>query len=115
MNGAAPGARLLGAGLLIVSLCLSAGCTAMLMGGGGTGGTSGGGATDDGRLAERVSAALVADAEIDASDITVEASRQVVFLRGSVPTAGQRVRAGGVAAAVDGVGAVRNHLRVPTD
>ncbi len=113
MNIAGLSVRVLGAGLLVAGLCLSAGCTAMLMGGGNPG--SAGAATDDARLAERVSAALMADATIDARTVSVEASRQVVFLRGSVPTASQRVRAAEVAAAVDGVGAVRNHLRVPTD
>lgn len=106
--------------LLAAGLVLSVGCTAMLMGGGQGGGAGGGaggaaGEVDDGRLVERVMAALVAETAVEAGGIEVEASRQVVFLRGSVPTAAQRMRAAEVTAAVDGVAAVRNHLRVPTD
>ncbi len=102
--------------LLAAGLVLSVGCTAMLMGGGQGGGAgSAAGEVDDGRLVERVMAALVAETAVEAGGIEVEASRQVVFLRGSVPTAAQRMRAAEVTAAVDGVAAVRNHLRVPTD
>lgn len=102
--------------LLAAGLVLSVGCTAMLMGGGQGGGAGGAaGEVDDGRLVERVMAALVAETAVEAGGIEVDASRQVVFLRGSVPTAAQRMRAEEVTAAVDGVGAVRNYLRVPTD
>lgn len=111
MMAVMPVPRLLSTGLLSLCLLLT-GCTAMLMGGGGR---DSGSRASDAVIAGRVSSALEADAGVDASGISVEVSRQVVFLRGTVPSAAQRVRAAEVAGRVTDVAAVRNHLRVPAD
>jgi osmotically-inducible protein OsmY len=100
--------------MAMLALLSLGGCTAMLMGGGGQGG-GGAGTASDSAILEQVRSALANDMSVDNSNISVEVSRQVVFLRGSVPTATQRVRAGEVAASIGQVAAVRNHLRVPAD
>lgn len=98
--------------VMLTLVSLSA-CTAMLMGGGG--GSTGTDPGSDAVIMDRVRSALAADTSVDDSNIEVEVSRQVVFLRGSVPSAAQRVRAGEIAANAGQVAAVRNHLRVPTN
>ena len=100
---------------LLYVLWLS-GCTAMLIGGGGTQtGTSAAAGTADSAIARQVRAALHGSgiSNVEAKDIMV--NRQVVTLRGVVPSVEQRVRAAEIAGRVEHVAAVRNYLRVAAD
>ena len=99
---------------LLYVLWLS-GCTAMLMGGGAGGQTGTAAAPADSTIARQVRAALHDNgiSNVEAIDITV--NRQVVTLRGVVPSAEQRVRAAEIAGRVEYVASVRNYLRVDSD
>ena len=103
--------------MAMLALVLLNGCTAMLMGGGAHqgGGSARADASTDTAILAQVRNALAADTSVDGSNIAVEVSRQVVFLRGSVPSAAQRVRAGEIVGNLGQVAGVRNYLRVPTD
>ena len=65
-------------------------------------------------LGQRVLDALRSDSGIDTSGIEVEVKKVsgAVTLLGSIPTLAQHHRAGEVAASIDGVSIVHNHLRV---
>ena len=65
-------------------------------------------------LEQQVLAAIRADDGIDASGIEVEVKKVsgAVTLLGSIPTLTQHHRAGELAASIEGVSIVHNHLRV---
>ena len=65
-------------------------------------------------LGQHVRAALRDAADIDASGIDVEVKKVsgAITLLGSIPTLAQHHRAGEVAASIEGVSIVHNHLRV---
>jgi hypothetical protein len=113
---AASAQRAVAAALPLLYVLWLSGCTAMLMGGGGAQtGTSGAAGTADSTIARQVRAALHGNgiSNVEAMDITV--NRQVVTLRGAVPSAEQRVRAAEIAGRVEHVASVRNYLRVAAD
>ncbi|MCE1240625.1 MAG: BON domain-containing protein [Azonexaceae bacterium] len=64
------------------------------------------------QLVERIEEALHHDAALAGSHFVVALDGQVVLLRGSVPDERTLHRALGRAAAVPGVGEVRNHLEI---
>jgi hypothetical protein len=63
-------------------------------------------------LAQRVKQALEGEAKVQAAGIDVTAAEGRVTLWGTTATAGERNRAGQVAAKVDGVKSVDNQLKV---
>jgi hypothetical protein len=67
----------------------------------------------DARIWEDVCERLTADADVDASDITVDVSQGEVTLRGTVESRRVKRRAEDLAEDVSGVRDVHNHLRLP--
>lgn len=63
-------------------------------------------------LAQRVKQALEGDGKVQAGAIDVTAKEGRVSLWGTTATAGERTRAGQIAAKVDGVASVDNQLKV---
>jgi hyperosmotically inducible periplasmic protein len=66
----------------------------------------------DASITSEVKTVLLADDRIKAYGINVDTKRQVVYLKGSVPTASERSRAVSKTRGVKGVKAVVNMLRV---
>lgn len=66
----------------------------------------------DAELASRVKAALGADGSINVHRIDVTSESGVVTLYGTADNAGQRTKAGEIAAAVAGVRSVENNLAI---
>lgn len=66
----------------------------------------------DSAITTSIKARLVADAELKATDISVETTAGRAALRGTVPNGGARDRASQIASAVKGVVAVDNQLTV---
>lgn len=67
---------------------------------------------DDAAITAKVKAAFVKDKLVEAGDVSVETFKGVVQLSGFVDTAEQKARAGQIAAGVNGVRDVSNHIAV---
>lgn len=67
---------------------------------------------DDGATTAKVKAALVKDPVVKALEVKVETFKSVVQLSGFVNTEAEKLQAGRVAAAVNGVGSVKNDIVV---
>lgn len=67
---------------------------------------------DDGATTAKVKAALVKDPVVKALDVKVETFKSVVQLSGFVNTEAEKLQAGRVAAAVNGVSSVKNDIVV---
>lgn len=100
--------------ILVIAL---AGCAGAVGSGYGQGGLNGDGrsyseARADNNITAQVNMLLVQDREIPAMDIDVTTLNGVLTLSGTVPSHALIGRAGQLAASVDGVVKVINHLRV---
>ena len=69
----------------------------------------------DAFISTKVKAALVADPDVKALNISVETMDKVVYLAGAAPTEEQKVRAEQLASEIEGVKSVVNHIEVPGD
>lgn len=96
--------------MALMALTLS-GCTAMLLGDGSARASNP--PPSDSVLTVRVRNLLATDERVDAGGIEVTTRQGVVFLDGRVPSASHSERAEELAGQVQGVGSVRNNLRVP--
>ena len=67
---------------------------------------------DDISVNSSVKAALAADRSLDSAGIDVETKERVVFLKGSVASEEQKIRAGQIVFKVSGVRGVANNLQV---
>lgn len=103
--------------LVIALVAALAGCASAVGSGYGQGGLNGDGrsysdARDDNTITAKVNTLLVRDQDIPAMNIDVSTLNGVVSINGTVPTHALAERAARLAASVDGVKNVLNHLRV---